>query len=423
MKNMENEIRLKAKESVLINYLSDNSLLHSNLNKINKHFSNKKIKKCRIVFNKQLKYIVAIYALLYNNKVEKKKNDKKLSKFKENIEEYSQMSLEMANSKKRFLTKEQRYLYSTIHHLFENIDFTQKTGMIKKTFFKMCEIKCNDIANKEIEFLFDNGEINSDADLMNKVVKFFYEYAYVHNYIDDEMLYNIKTDIVGYVLKNNQTVFDKVKIKSDENKRKHEINKNKRLQFSRETINKILAKEPDYIKDIAIISSSHNHATLHHDVTEEEVYIQYLNDKILIPLKFNVHYCNNCGLYFDFNHSFSQQHKSIDYDKLILNIKHIEDSKAMSISFNNKLEKSLLSKLGYKTGKSGISKIKRQSILKYAIESGLLSISEVKSHLEFCINFFKNQDNMQTAIKDWKDDMIYIELNQSEFNIKNKIYH
>lgn len=194
------------------------------------------------------------------------------------------------------------------------------------------------------------------------------------------------------------------------------LNNNKNLiEISRKEMNK-------FIKTIHIIKSSHNHVTLNHKTINTSVLIDY-NDGIKIkPLKFNIHYCETCKVFYDFENSFYNQYKSIDYDKLIIIINRIDDKFLLANNYFNGLEKSLLSKLGYKVGKSGLNKWNRRKILKYAIESGLMSVAEIKSHLEFCIQFFKNKNLMEKSITDWKEDMIYISLNQATFNESNKKY-
>lgn len=177
-----------------------------------------------------------------------------------------------------------------------------------------------------------------------------------------------------------------------------------------------------YIRTISIIKSSHNHSTLKHKINNVTVLIDYNDGNKIKPLKFNIHYCENCKTFFDFHDSFYSQYKFIDYNNLIININEVQNDQPINGNYISELEKSLLSKLGYKVGKSGLIEKERQRILSYAIESGLLSVSEVKSHLEFCIIFFKNKKNMSTSISHWQDDMFFISRNQNKFNYSKKKY-
>lgn len=181
-------------------------------------------------------------------------------------------------------------------------------------------------------------------------------------------------------------------------------------------------KSNQYIRTISIIKSSHNHSTLNHKIKDVSILIDYNDGKHIKPLKFNIHYCENCKTYFDFYDSFYSQYKNINYDNLIININKIQSGQPINIKFISELNKSLLSKLGYKVGKTGLSEKTRQKILCYAIESGLFSISEIKSHLEFCINFFKNKKNMTTSISHWREDMFFISKNQNKFDYSKKKY-
>lgn len=72
---------------------------------------------------------------------------------------------------------------------------------------------------------------------------------------------------------------------------------------------------------------------------------------------------------------------------------------------------SYLHSLGYKVGKTGLSKTQRRNLLKKAIESGRITKYDVIETLERNISMFHRRGNMQQAINDWLDDLTYVRSN------------
>lgn len=72
---------------------------------------------------------------------------------------------------------------------------------------------------------------------------------------------------------------------------------------------------------------------------------------------------------------------------------------------------SYLHSLGYKVGKSGLSRNGRRNLLKKAIESGRINKYDVIATLERNISMFHNRSNMQQSISDWTDDLYYVRNN------------
>lgn len=72
---------------------------------------------------------------------------------------------------------------------------------------------------------------------------------------------------------------------------------------------------------------------------------------------------------------------------------------------------SYLHSLGYKVGKSGLSRNGRRNLLKKAIESGCINKYDVIATLERNISMFHNRSNMQQSISDWTDDLYYVRNN------------
>lgn len=76
--------------------------------------------------------------------------------------------------------------------------------------------------------------------------------------------------------------------------------------------------------------------------------------------------------------------------------------------YDNFDPESVLHRLGYKVGKTGLPKSKRRELLKSVIETGELSKNEVINVISRDISMFKNRKNFQYAINDWKDDLDYV---------------
>lgn len=72
---------------------------------------------------------------------------------------------------------------------------------------------------------------------------------------------------------------------------------------------------------------------------------------------------------------------------------------------------SYLHSLGYKVGKTGLSKAQRRNLLKKAIEGGRITKYDVIETLERNISMFHRRGNMQQAVNDWLDDLSYVRSN------------
>lgn len=89
-------------------------------------------------------------------------------------------------------------------------------------------------------------------------------------------------------------------------------------------------------------------------------------------------------------------------------VKIVNNSESKFEGFN---PESYLHSLGYKVGKSGLSRNGRRNLLKKAIESGRINKYDVIATLERNISMFHNRNNMQQSISDWTDDLYYVRNN------------
>lgn len=70
---------------------------------------------------------------------------------------------------------------------------------------------------------------------------------------------------------------------------------------------------------------------------------------------------------------------------------------------------SILHKVGYNVSdKENLSQEERRNILKNIIESGLLTRSQVSSHLDYLIRRSKGQKRLRRAIEKWTSDRKFI---------------
>lgn len=121
-----------------------------------------------------------------------------------------------------------------------------------------------------------------------------------------------------------------------------------------------------------------------------------------------LHYCSKCKQYFDFSNSFYNQLSNLkmsrnDVYAILINDKNKEiHHESTNLKLN---EESRLKILGYS---SKLSTRFRQKMLKDFAFHNLLSISEMKSILEFLIRFVGSQDRMSKSRDIWEDDIKFL---------------
>ena len=91
--------------------------------------------------------------------------------------------------------------------------------------------------------------------------------------------------------------------------------------------------------------------------------------------------------------------------------KIIKEEKLYKSEFNefNLSDQSILNMLGYRVSRdSGMSMAQRQAILKYIIEDGVLTRTQVLNHIEFLIRLNRNKYDFESAIFKWKEDREFV---------------
>lgn len=187
----------------------------------------------------------------------------------------------------------------------------------------------------------------------------------------------------------------------------YQIKKNKHYSISFVA----LKNSREIISEIQLISTSHNHSTSSHKVTDKVVTFAYYDTALKKYNTFNisVHYCETCRRYFDFKKSFELQINKIGL-KLqdVLSCFYNDYMSPIEFKTFGLNEHSLLSKYGYSVRKGGPKKYERQNILKHIIENSIMSRSQIKSFLEYLIKFNGKKSHMDDAITKWENDIDYI---------------
>lgn len=174
-----------------------------------------------------------------------------------------------------------------------------------------------------------------------------------------------------------------------------------------------LKTDKNILKEIQLIDSTSNHATIGHPVEERVVTIEYFMKEKNVYDTFDiaVHYCMKCGKYFDYYESFKLQlaNKALFISEMNINIEraHLSDNYEGNL-YKKLAPESVLKKHGYTVGKSGLSPTSRRRILVKCIDEGELTIAQIKSHLDWLIKFHGSKANMMWSVKDWQSDIEYL---------------
>lgn len=123
------------------------------------------------------------------------------------------------------------------------------------------------------------------------------------------------------------------------------------------------------------------------------------------PVLVNVFYEKSSQMYFinETTYETIRQRYGLPY----LRIKSAQ--LAEGNSFEELRAHSELNLLGYNVGSAaGNTSQRRQRLLKDIMDSGLLSKSEIISHLEWLVNTREYMTNMQNAVRDWQKDLQFV---------------
>lgn len=122
----------------------------------------------------------------------------------------------------------------------------------------------------------------------------------------------------------------------------------------------------------------------------------------------NAFFCTECNYYFigkltleKLQEQYGVISVPIDKDERQSNV--IRNSKGYQ-----KLCDSKLKLLGYNVKEYGPDEPTRQKILVAIIKNGHLQLSEIISHIEWCINVFYNREQYSAAVSKWKNDLDFL---------------
>ncbi|WP_029072951.1 hypothetical protein [Kandleria vitulina] len=288
-----------------------------------------------------------------------------------------------------------------------------------KTITKMLSLEYIDLNHKEV-----SSHLKNILSVDSKVIIYYKEYICIFGYIKETEIRKYG-DRFGYKLYNVNSLIRK----SNESERKYpfktiseyelnlEIEKMKKYS-ERDKSSKLsnnvfdLVNAPDVVSEIQLISGSNNHVTRGHPVNNSVKKIIYRNKgtKKFGLQKVTLHYCAKCNVFFDFSESF--------YEQLRRNA--IPRKEVYATFYNNRMheieiyqemnlrQESRLHSLGYNVGVHGLTRYGRQHLLKKIIRYHLMSAAQVKSHLQFLINFNGRSSNNFVAASNWEEDMQFI---------------
>lgn len=172
--------------------------------------------------------------------------------------------------------------------------------------------------------------------------------------------------------------------------------------------------------NMQLIDSPNNHVTRGHNITNKIVRIAYkVNENEYRTFSYKCHFCTRCNTYFDFYTSFLEQIKNngIKKEDLVISLVKVYNSLGyeMTTTSNfsvNKFEifnsESFLHSLGYVVGEYGLSEKRRHQLLKAIFSKKIMSIAEMKATINSNINLFKNRKGYELAVKEWKEDINFL---------------
>lgn len=173
----------------------------------------------------------------------------------------------------------------------------------------------------------------------------------------------------------------------------------------------IFSLQNDDIKfELQIILGNNNHVSKRHVIHDKVIRLAYLKpNKRFNIVEVAIHYCQNCQKYFDFYESFKRQLEplGIKIDAIVAQY-YDEYGRSMRKGRFELQDYSRLTLLGYSVGTHGKKNSVRQDILRFIIDNKMMSVSEIKKHLQFLIHYNGSRSNMENAIHDWQEDIVYL---------------
>ena len=127
-------------------------------------------------------------------------------------------------------------------------------------------------------------------------------------------------------------------------------------------------------------------------------------------ISFEAEYCSECGTYYISEHTY----RNIILPKgrllcQVLSLEEYKEYKNQVNTFDELKPQSILNMLGYNVNsKENLSDHERQTILRYALESGLISKMYAITYLKGVIKRASGRNSFDTSISKWKRDLQWV---------------
>lgn len=129
---------------------------------------------------------------------------------------------------------------------------------------------------------------------------------------------------------------------------------------------------------------------------------------VSFPVPITVYYEKSTQLYFINEEIYSRARREYGLPYLKLHTASFDEC-ASGKSFSALKMQSELRLLGYSVSASdGLTISARRDLLKEAMDSGILTKSEIMNHLEWLIHSRSKMSNMDNAIAEWKADLLFV---------------
>ncbi len=144
----------------------------------------------------------------------------------------------------------------------------------------------------------------------------------------------------------------------------------------------------------------------------------YANQKVT-SITFAAEYCAECGVYYIPESVYQTQIKP--KGRLLCQVMSVDEYRSYKKMRGNDIDlnpQSILNMVGYNVNsKENLSDHQRQTILRYAIESGVITKKKTISYLEWFIKNNGANRGMENAVRKWKKDLQWV----IEYNGKGDI--
>lgn len=129
---------------------------------------------------------------------------------------------------------------------------------------------------------------------------------------------------------------------------------------------------------------------------------------VSFPVPITVYYEKSTQRYFINEEIYSHAYREYGLPYLKLHAASFDEG-VSGKSFGSLRMQSELRLLGYNVSASdGLPLFARRNLLKEAMDSGILSKSEIMNHLEWLIHSRSKMSNMDNAIAEWKSDLLFV---------------